>query len=240
MVFDPRAHLIQLPRKEKDRATGQWVTRLDDYLEVRWRVLWFRQDHPHGLIISEEVRIDLDKGYARYRAVVVDSAGGKAIAHGTETAADFPDFAERAETRAIGRALALMGYGTAHVGQDLTEGDHVADAPVASTNGQAVTLVTSPTEEVETDVPDVPTPPNGNNVLPTHIPTDLKLPCGGALIADLRPAQLALLVGKVGLKTLTDKTLEPLHVALLAERAARLQAGRRPTLVTGEGDGHAP
>jgi hypothetical protein len=136
MTFDPKAHLIQLPRKEKDRLTGQWTTRYDDYLEVRWRVLWFRHDHPHGLIISEEVRVDVDKGYARYRTVVVDSAGGKAIAHGTETAADFPDFAERAETRAFGRALALMGYGTAHVGQDLTEGDHVADAPVAQANGQ--------------------------------------------------------------------------------------------------------
>ena len=127
-MFDPKPHIILLPKRVKNRDTGAWETVMQEYLEVKWRVLWFRQDHPHGLIISEEVRIDLDKGYARYRAVVVDSAGGKAIAHGTETAVDFPDYAERAETRAIGRALALMGYGTAHVGQDLTEGEHIVDA----------------------------------------------------------------------------------------------------------------
>jgi hypothetical protein len=58
-------------------------------------------------------------------------AGGKATGYGTETQADFADFCERAETRALGRALAVLGFGTQFVGQDLTEGEHVADAPVA-------------------------------------------------------------------------------------------------------------
>src|SRR5882724_12351699 len=49
-------------------------------------------------------------------------------------------YVERAETRARGRALAALGIGTQFVGQDLTEGEHVADAPVrplAPTNGDA-------------------------------------------------------------------------------------------------------
>jgi hypothetical protein len=37
----------------------------------------------------------------------------------------------RAETRALGRALAALGIGTQFVGQDLSEGEHIADAPVA-------------------------------------------------------------------------------------------------------------
>src|SRR6266508_320752 len=63
--------------------------------------------------------------------------------HGViETAAAFADYCERAETRALGRALAALGIGTQFVGQDLTEGDHVADAPGrpfvgATTNGHA-------------------------------------------------------------------------------------------------------
>jgi hypothetical protein len=51
--------------------------------------------------------------------------------HGViETAAEFADYCEWAETRALGRALAVLGIGTQFVGRDLTEGDHVADAPV--------------------------------------------------------------------------------------------------------------
>jgi hypothetical protein len=57
--------------------------------------------------------------------------GGQATGYGTETAAGFTDYVERAETRALGRALAALGVGTQFVGQDLTEGEHVVDAPVA-------------------------------------------------------------------------------------------------------------
>jgi hypothetical protein len=130
-MFDPKSHLIQLPRRVKDQQTGQWVTRLDEYLEVKWRVVMFREKYPHGSIIIEEICVDLDKGYARYKAQVGDGEGGVATGYGTETVKDFADFAERAETRAIGRALALLGFGTQFVGTDLTEGEHVADAPVA-------------------------------------------------------------------------------------------------------------
>jgi hypothetical protein len=36
-MFDPQPHLIKLPRKVKDKATGTWATVYDDYLEVKWR-----------------------------------------------------------------------------------------------------------------------------------------------------------------------------------------------------------
>jgi hypothetical protein len=98
----------------------------------------FREKYPHGSIITEEICVDLDKGYARYKAHVGDGEGGMATGYGTETIKDFADFAGRAETRAVGRALALLGFGTQFVGTDLTEGEHVADAPVAPLNGQQV------------------------------------------------------------------------------------------------------
>jgi hypothetical protein len=67
-------------------------------------------------------------------------------------------------------------------------------------------------------------PPNGQPERPTTIPAASGLPCAGQEIADLTPPQLHMLCGKVGVRALADKALEPLHVALLAERARRLQA----------------
>jgi hypothetical protein len=225
-MFDPQPHLIQLPRKVKDKATGHWTTIYEDYLEVKWRLCWFRDRYPHGVITTDEICVDLDRGYARYRCVVEDGQGGKATGYGTETAADFADYCERAETRAIGRALAALGIGTQFVGQDLTEGEHVADAPVAAT--PVVPSNGSPNGvPVAADATAI-APPNGAASLPTSIPAGLQLPCAEALITDLRPPQLSLLIGKVGLRALAEKSLEPLHVALLAERARRFEGGKKP------------
>jgi hypothetical protein len=131
-MFDPKAHLIQLPRRVKDPATGQWVTRQDEYLEVKWRLVWFREKYPHGTIATEEMCVDLDQGYARFKATVSDGEGGMATGTGTEMRKSFEDFVEKAETRSIGRALAALGIGTQFVGEELSEGDHIADSPVAT------------------------------------------------------------------------------------------------------------
>jgi hypothetical protein len=128
--FNPQEHLIKLPKRVKDPETGQWVIRHDDYLEVKWRLCWFRDRYPHGIIETEELCVDLDRGYARYKARVTDGEGGSATGHGTETKADFADYCERAETRALGRALAALGIGTQFVGAELSEGEHICDAPV--------------------------------------------------------------------------------------------------------------
>jgi hypothetical protein len=114
-----------------------------------------------------------------------------------------------------------------------------ADAPVVSPNGQAPPPETSDVATVEADVSDFPPPAsNGDGPTPTTIPPDAGLPCGGQAIAQLTPPQLHMLVGKVGLRGMTDPTLTPLLHALERERAARLQAGKRPTPPRVEGDGH--
>lgn len=109
-----------------------------DYLPVAARVKWFRTVHPQGTIETEEICVDLDRpftkgggkvfGYARFRATVRD-AEGRVLGQGTKTehAANFFDYVEKAETGAIGRALASSGFGT-ELDQDLDEG-RVVDAP---------------------------------------------------------------------------------------------------------------
>jgi hypothetical protein len=227
-MFDPQPHLIKLPRKVKDRATGHYTTIYDDYLEVKWRLCWFRDRYPHGVIETQEICVDLERDYARYRCVVEDGQGGKATGYGTETAADFADYCERAETRAIGRALAALGVGTQFVGQDLTEGEHVADAPVrppvaATINGDA-----PPPRDPAVLVSELNNTVNGDTPPPVTIPADAGLPCGGQVIADLKPAQLAMLFSKTA-RLVQDQGERwvPLLAALQAERAARLEKGRK-------------
>jgi hypothetical protein len=98
-AFDPTPYLRQL----RGRGGAQ------DYLDVKWRLLWLRREHPDAEIVTEHIKID--DGSAIFRATVTLPAGGKATGYGSETAADFGDYIEKAETKAIGRALNALGYG---------------------------------------------------------------------------------------------------------------------------------
>src|SRR5829696_5032357 len=80
-----------------------------DYLDVKWRLLWLRKEHPDAEIVTELVQHDPQM--AIFKATVTVPTGGKATGYGSETASDFPDFIEKAETKAIGRALNALGYG---------------------------------------------------------------------------------------------------------------------------------
>ena len=119
MAFDPKAHLTDIKGKQ--------------YLEVKWRLVWFREDKPADSgwgIWTQEVEVTEDK--ARFRAEVRDP-DGRVIAAGTktETPQGFADFVEKAETGAIGRALAVAGFGTQFC-DDLDEGERLADSPVGN------------------------------------------------------------------------------------------------------------
>lgn len=81
-----------------------------DYLEVKWRLLWLRTEHPDAVIETELVKHGA--GLALFRARVAVPGAGVATGWGSETADDFEDFIEKAETKALGRALAALGYGT--------------------------------------------------------------------------------------------------------------------------------
>ncbi len=89
-----------------------YLTRISgaDYLEVKWRLVWFRNENPNGRIQTDLV--SHQDATAVFRATVEIPDGGSATGWGSEEADDFGDYIEKAETKAIGRALAALGYGT--------------------------------------------------------------------------------------------------------------------------------
>jgi hypothetical protein len=92
----------------------QYLSKFDgrDYLEVKWRVMWVRHEHPDARMTTEIVQHNEESGFALFRAEVELPGGGKATGWGSETVRDFHDYIEAAETKALGRALAALGYGT--------------------------------------------------------------------------------------------------------------------------------
>lgn len=99
-----------------------------NYMPVQWRIVWFREEHPTWAIETEIVRLE---GKACLMKAIIKDDQGRIVsqAHKAENEAGFSDYIEKAETGAIGRALANCGYGTAHAA-DLSEGDRLADSPL--------------------------------------------------------------------------------------------------------------
>lgn len=98
------------------------------YLEVKFRLVWFREEHPDWSIQTELVKMESD--WALVKATISTPQGQiMSTSHKAESAKGFPDFLEKAETGSIGRALALIGYGTQFT-EDLDEGQRIVDSPV--------------------------------------------------------------------------------------------------------------
>ncbi len=117
----------------------RFLTRLNgrDYLEVKWRVLWLRSEHPDADLRTHMV--EHHDGLAVFRAEVRIPGGGYSTGWGSETASDFGDYIEKAETKALGRALAALGFGTQFC-EDFAfgaEDGRVVDAPVEREAGRA-------------------------------------------------------------------------------------------------------
>jgi hypothetical protein len=119
--FNPANHLRDL--------------RGDAYLDVRWRLVWLRGDHPDAEIETVLVTLNTlgqtDKGRpierALFKCVIRLPSGATSTGYGSETSTDFGDFIEKAETKAIGRACAHLGYGTQFIDMDR----RIVDSPVS-------------------------------------------------------------------------------------------------------------
>lgn len=99
-----------------------------DYLTVAYRLVWYREVYPKGKIVTEAVQMSPE--YAIFRASIFDESECLlATATKHESKKDFPDHIEKAETGAIGRALALCGFGTQFT-DDLAEGERIVDSPL--------------------------------------------------------------------------------------------------------------
>ncbi len=81
-----------------------------DYLEVKYRVLWLRREHPTARVRSE--CLDHSENFALFRVSIDLGDKGYAEGHGSEYRESFFNFIERAETRALGNALDNLGYST--------------------------------------------------------------------------------------------------------------------------------
>src|SRR5687768_3243326 len=140
----------------------RYLTRVNgaEYLEVKWRLVWLRDRHPDATVETELIsHVD---NTAIFRAQVQIPGAGAATGWGSESAGDFRDYLEKAETKAIGRALAALGFGTqfcpdhefgASVGR-------VVDSPVNApsrargpSNGSEHVRTIDPTEANQNDPP---------------------------------------------------------------------------------------
>lgn len=115
-MFNPKEHLMDLKGKA--------------YLQVMWRLVWFREEHPMWNIDTKLEHYDPQGNHAIFSAKIYDENGmQKSAGYGSESIKDFKDFIEKAETKAIGRALAMLGYGT-QFAPELDEGERIVDSPV--------------------------------------------------------------------------------------------------------------
>lgn len=111
-----------------------------DYLQVNQRIIWFREEKPSWGI--ETKSIFSDKQFSVFEASIKDETGRViAMAHKSESSSNFGDFMEKAETGAIGRALALIGYGTQFCGDELNEGKRIVDAPLVQNTAKPQSIV---------------------------------------------------------------------------------------------------
>ena len=113
-MFDPKSKISNLRGKE--------------YLEVKWRLVWFRDDRKDGSILT----VVVSTSPLMVKATITDGDKILATGYGSAQVKQGAVWAgreiEKAETAAIGRALAHAGYGTQFTDED--EGDNLADSPI--------------------------------------------------------------------------------------------------------------
>lgn len=122
-TFDAESRLVQIGGK--------------DYLQVQDRLLWLRTEAPDSQIETSLVEVTPQVAIFRAEVIrIIDGViQGKATGYGSETPSDFRDYIEKAETKAIGRALGALGYGTVAAYSDATLAS-LADAPAQRPQGR--------------------------------------------------------------------------------------------------------
>ena len=125
--FNPADFTRQLPNEDGSTSL---------YLDVKYRLLWFRLHRPKGKIDTEIIHVD-DKSAVvccklyEDKADPADQYVARSCAQRFISTEKFGDrYLEIAETAALGRVLAAAGYGTQFCGSTDMFGDIIADVPI--------------------------------------------------------------------------------------------------------------
>jgi hypothetical protein len=135
-----------------------------DYLMVAYRIQWLNEDPTVGSfdIQTNFSQISDEQTVAHCKVILYDKDAKflrAATATKRETKKDFPDHTEKAETSAIGRALAMLGYGTQFAVSDLEEGSRLADSPLETPKTEIPVKKASFRKPVVVTAPEVSTAP---------------------------------------------------------------------------------
>jgi len=115
-----------------------------NYMQVAHRLVWFEEENQHYDITQQELTPLIDQNGKQVEFAIIKTtitiltpnANGqlmvkrKVCATKCEHKAHFGDYHEKAETGSLGRALAMLGYGTQFAEPDLDEGDRIVDSPI--------------------------------------------------------------------------------------------------------------
>lgn len=101
----------RIEKKFKDKKTGEWKSLTIDYAKINDRLLQFREVCPRGRINTKPT---IDNGKVIFEATIIkdakDPSSAEATGHAYGELTGDKAF-EKLETIAVGRALALLGYG---------------------------------------------------------------------------------------------------------------------------------
>jgi hypothetical protein len=109
-----------------------------DYMMVAYRIQWLEETETKYEITTEFPLLNAEETVARATITLFNDDGSvrrKVSATKRETKKDFSDHTEKAETSAIGRAVALLGFGTQFALADMEEGTRLADSPLEQVSG---------------------------------------------------------------------------------------------------------
>ena len=111
-MVEKRTKTTKIEKKWKDKKTGEWKKLTIDYAKVADRIKVFWEENPRGKITTEP--IINDQGQVIFKAHILrdkaDEFSKEATGHTLGVHENEKDF-EKLETLAVGRALALLGYG---------------------------------------------------------------------------------------------------------------------------------
>jgi len=107
-----------------------------NYLMGAYRMVWLNEEVTKFEISTVFDLLNDEQTICTATLTLFDNDGKvtkKVTATKRETKKDFPDHTEKAQSSAIFRAAALVGFGTQYAVAEFDEGTRLADSPLAST-----------------------------------------------------------------------------------------------------------